>query len=319
MPIERFEVVTRTPDVAHQVLNDVYNADRPMSFKATGTDLEFGLRSNLAGVLSTDRLRHSMQARALADPFPSFITARVLRGTLRFTSGGEDARLRSGDVVRYPTEAPLDCEWADLDMELIRLPLDTIDAVAAQENDVASGVRFYSMRAVSPAGAQRWVALSRYVHELLAGPNSPAEAPLVAQRLADLVAATALAVFPNSVMTLTHRPSVGDIGPSWTRRAADFMDAHAMEPISVTDVARAAGVTSRALQLAFRRYYGTTPGEYLRRVRLERAHLDLQAADPTAGTTVKAIAARWGFAQPDRFAALYRARFGNPPSQTLRG
>jgi AraC-like DNA-binding protein len=221
--------------------------------------------------------------------------------------------------VRYPTEAPLDCEWADLDMELIRLPLDTIDAVAAQENDVASGVRFYSMRAVSPAGAQRWVALSRYVHELLAGPNSPAEAPLVAQRLADLIAATALAVFPNSVMTLGHGPSVGDIGPSWTRRAADFMDAHAMEPISVTDIARAAGVTSRALQFAFRRYYGTTPGEYLRRVRLERAHLDLQAADPTAGTTVKAIAARWGFAQPDRFAALYRARFGNPPSQTLRG
>ena len=32
-------------------------------------------------------------------------------------------RLRAGDVVRYPTEAGLHCEWADLDLELIRLPL----------------------------------------------------------------------------------------------------------------------------------------------------------------------------------------------------
>ena len=96
MPIERFEVVTRTPDIAHQALNDVYNADRPMSFKATGTDLEFGLRSHLAGVVSTDRLRHSMEARAVTAPFPSLITARVLRGTLRFTSGGEDAPAARG-------------------------------------------------------------------------------------------------------------------------------------------------------------------------------------------------------------------------------
>ena len=67
-------------------------------------------------------------------------------------------------------------------------------------------MRFHSMRAASPADAQRWIALSRYVHELLVGPNSPAEAPLVAQRLADLVAATALTVFPNSIMTLARAP-----------------------------------------------------------------------------------------------------------------
>ena len=102
MPIERFEVVTRTPDVAHQVLNDVYNADRPMSFTATGTELEFGLRSNLAGVVSTDRLRHSMEARATRPRSPSLITARVLRGKMRFASGGEDVRL----ALRRPGALP---------------------------------------------------------------------------------------------------------------------------------------------------------------------------------------------------------------------
>ena len=317
MPIERFEVATRVPDVAHQVLNDVYNADRPMSFSATSTDLEFRLRSNLAGAVSTDTLRHSMAARAMTAPFPSLITARVTRGRLRFTSGDEDVRLRPGDLVRYPTDDGLECEWADVELELIRLPQETVDAIGAQETDEAARVRFYSMQAASPADAQHWIALSRYVHDLLTGPDSPAEAPIVAQRLADLVAATALRVFPNSIMALAYATG-SDIGSSWTGRAAEFMEAHAMEPITMADVARAAGITPRTLQLAFRRYYDMTPREYLRRVRLERAHRDLQAADPTAGATVKAIAARWGFAQPDRFAALYRTRFGVPPSRTLR-
>jgi len=319
MPIERFEVTTQEPDVAHQVLNDVYNADRAMKFSATRADLEFTLRSSLAGVVSSDRLRHSMAARAATAPFPSLITARVLRGTLRFASGGEDVRLGPGELVRYPTEAGLECEWDDLDMELIRLPMDVINAVAAQESGEASGVRFHSMQPVSAAGAQRWITLTRYVQALLAGPDSPAEAPIVAQRLADLVAASALTVFPNSIMTLAHAPAVGDPGPFSTRRAAEFMHAHASEPITMTDIARAAGVTTRALQLAFRRYHDATPREYLRQLRLERAHADLQAADPTTGTTVKAIAAQWGFAQPDRFSALYRARFGVAPGRTLRG
>ena len=57
---------------------------------------------------------------------------------------------------------------------------------------------------------------------------------------------------------------------------------------------------------------------YLRQVRLDRAHQDLLAADPTAGITVAAIARRWGFSRPDRFAAAYRTAYGRPPRHTLR-
>jgi transcriptional regulator GlxA family with amidase domain len=57
---------------------------------------------------------------------------------------------------------------------------------------------------------------------------------------------------------------------------------------------------------------------YLRRIRLERAHHELLAADP-ARTTVTAVASRWGFASPSRFTACYRAAFGTLPSLTLQG
>lgn len=80
---------------------------------------------------------------------------------------------------------------------------------------------------------------------------------------------------------------------------------------------RAQGPRSR--QLAFRRHRDSTPLEYLRRVRLERADRDLQTGDPTRGDRVEAIAARWGFAHPGRFSVLYREHYGRSPSATLRG
>ncbi|MBV9820387.1 MAG: helix-turn-helix domain-containing protein [Solirubrobacterales bacterium] len=57
---------------------------------------------------------------------------------------------------------------------------------------------------------------------------------------------------------------------------------------------------------------------YLRRVRLEAAHRELQAADGSDGVTLGAVGRRWGFAKPGRFAGAYRVVDGQPPSRTLR-
>ncbi|MGY1732142.1 hypothetical protein ACI798_11550 [Geodermatophilus sp. SYSU D01045] len=52
-------------------------------------------------------------------------------------------------------------------------------------------------------------------------------------------------------MTPDHLPGGGAVAPVVVRRAVAFIDGHASLPISVTDVAHAAGVGPRALQLAF--------------------------------------------------------------------
>ncbi|WP_222710323.1 helix-turn-helix transcriptional regulator [Quadrisphaera setariae] len=100
--------------------------------------------------------------------------------------------------------------------------------------------------------------------------------------------------------------------------AVAFIEAHTSLPITASDVARAAGVGPRALQLAFHRHLDTTPMTYLRRVRLAGAHRELVAADASAGDTGAAIAHRWGFASQDRFATAYRHEHGVLPSRTLR-
>jgi AraC-like DNA-binding protein len=84
----------------------------------------------------------------------------------------------------------------------------------------------------------------------------------------------------------------------------------------LTDIAAVIGVTPRSVQYTFRRRLGTTPLEYLRKVRLNRAHRDLRAADPAVDTVME-IADRWRFGHPGRFSMAFKAAFGTPPSRTL--
>ncbi|MEU2007723.1 helix-turn-helix transcriptional regulator [Nocardia sp. NPDC019302] len=109
----------------------------------------------------------------------------------------------------------------------------------------------------------------------------------------------------------------GNSTPRPIRLAEQLIIDHAHEMLTVTDVAEAVGLSVRSLQEGFRRYLDTTPTARLREARLVGVHNALAAADPTK-TTVAAVAADWGFWHLGRFSALYRRRWGVPPSVTLR-
>jgi transcriptional regulator GlxA family with amidase domain len=115
----------------------------------------------------------------------------------------------------------------------------------------------------------------------------------------------------------TNSARRGKTRPPVLRHAVEFIDENANLDIGLNDIAAAVHVTPRTLQYVFRRHLDSTPLEYLRRVRLLRAHRDLQAADPTVDT-VTAIAGRWGFTHAGRFSVAYKRVFGTAPSATLR-
>lgn len=60
-----------------------------------------------------------------------------------------------------------------------------------------------------------------------------------------------------------------------------------------------------------------SPKRYLVLRRLHQVQRALRAAAPEAATVTE-VAMRYGFWQLGRFAVEYRARFGEPPSATLR-
>lgn len=106
--------------------------------------------------------------------------------------------------------------------------------------------------------------------------------------------------------------------PRHLRRAVEYAFEHLDSELSLADLAHASGAAPRTLTKWFRICYGVGPMTFVRNARLERVREELQRAHPCADT-VADVAARWGFHDPSRFSRLYRRRFGELPSITLRG
>lgn len=104
--------------------------------------------------------------------------------------------------------------------------------------------------------------------------------------------------------------------PRHVKRAIEFMAANLSQSINAEDIARAAGVSVRALQAGFQRFRDSTPLAHLRQLRLEAVRRELT----TAGCdriSISDVARRYGFTHMGRFSLLYREAFGELPTKTL--
>ncbi|MGE4408965.1 MAG: AraC family transcriptional regulator [Sphingobium sp.] len=105
------------------------------------------------------------------------------------------------------------------------------------------------------------------------------------------------------------------IAPACVRRAEAFIHSDYAEPLTLANIATAAGVPPRTLLASFRKFRETSPIRYLRDVRLDAARTAL--CNGTANTIADAATSA-GLFHFGRFAQDYAERFGELPSQTLR-
>ncbi|MGO2111285.1 MAG: AraC family transcriptional regulator [Pseudoclavibacter sp.] len=146
------------------------------------------------------------------------------------------------------------------------------------------------------------------------GSRGPFPRPL-ARQLREQVVTTMWLSVPNNHTDDIHRLSGTSKSPA-VQQAIDLIAAEDRAEYTVPDLARAVHIGVRALEMGFRREVDETPLHYLQRARLERANDDLRNLGPS-DATVTEIAQRWGFDHLGRFAARYRVRFGELPSETL--
>jgi AraC-like DNA-binding protein len=276
-------------------------------------------RTSLTSAAHLDQVSFAMSLDIAAAPIGVLIFNDLKSGRVRHGSDREDRSYGSGQVYlagqpEHPRTATIQdavAELAVIDPALVTQLADTTQGRAPRP------VRFTSYEPVSPQAAAQWRVTYAYVRDtVLASPDAAAE-PLVAAGVARLLVATALAAFPNNALTDPTIEDRHDAHPATLRRAVAFIDENAHLDVTVADVAAAASVTIRAVQLAFQRHMGISPMEYLRRVRLDHARQDLMRAGPGGGLTVTAVAYRWGFRSSSRFAAAYRRAYGVSPSHTL--
>lgn len=103
--------------------------------------------------------------------------------------------------------------------------------------------------------------------------------------------------------------------PNWLERARDFLHEHYAEPIQLSQLAAAIDVHPVTLARAFRRRYGETVGEYLRRLRIEAAcrHMTETRA------TLAEVALAAGFYDQSHFTRLFHRITGLTPAEYRAG
>ncbi|OWV69774.1 AraC family transcriptional regulator [Rhizobium sp. N122] len=141
--------------------------------------------------------------------------------------------------------------------------------------------------------------------------HSPIAMSNLIQAFADLV----VRLVPHRLSHLLDK-KIHLIAPRHVRRAMEFMHANIAQPLTMQSVAEAAGISIRALEVGFRAFKGTTPSAYLRTIRLQAVREDLR--DPSNRQPLRDICLKWGFFHLGRFAATYRAAYGENPSDTRR-
>ena len=320
VPVERAELVTKDMDLIAELIRDLHVEHEAAFSCPDPAQVDGRVRSVTAHGLTAAVVRYGgFEYSAEVEPVnpPMAVVCTGNSGVI--TTAREDLRLARGDVFMTPVDLPSVTAVDEGDYATLRVPWTAVGSVAeAVTGAPAADLRFEAMAPVSADRQHMFARTAELVCGQLVTSGAAGIYPLVLQELTRLTAVAFLATFPNTTMTSSYLPGPGWVAPAAARRAAVFIESHAGQPITLDQIAAAAGVTGRALQYAFRRHFGTTPTGYLRRIRLERAHAALGDADPASDVTVAVIARRWGWASHSQFTAAYQKRFGVSPSHTLR-
>jgi AraC-like DNA-binding protein len=253
-------------------------------------------------------------------------------------SGGATIRCGAQTVESHPLLAsmpspsePLSMRWAEgsphlivrLDREALRTRLEGLLQSSVDRPLVFSlGV---DLTAPSIRGI---VGLIDYLRTAIDHGTFAPERGLLAEQAESHLLTALLLAMPHNYSTHLAGDTAERASRPWTvlprvvRQAQEFMAAHSSLPITLAEVCAHVGVSARSLQLTFREGTGQSPMAWLRDLRLDRvrAELSCQAGAPRwqGAPKVAEIAGRYGFFHLGHFAAHYRARFGEPPSETAR-
>ena len=312
MGVKRSEFSTTDPDAARELMSAAY-VDVKLRVSGSMENLLLEHVRHDLGPVRLDSVHHTLTTDYVAGPLGCVQIGRVLDHTMMYETDGDERHYGPGEVFLAaqpdkPFTARNDrarCELTGLDLSLL---------AELTDEPPLDAVRRFQATALPADRADYWQRTVTYAKSTLSRPG--AEAPLVLDSLRRLLASAALTAFDRAVVFDVPRDRA-DATPATVRRAVAYLDANPHSEIGVADAARAAHVTVRALQLAFRRHLDTTPMAYLRQVRMDRVHADLTASDPDK-TTVTDVTARWGFHAAGRFSADYLRTYGEHPRDTLR-
>ena len=125
-----------------------------------------------------------------------------------------------------------------------------------------------------------------------------------------LIAAEGLALQMIAELAREAEPRETGAEPPWLVVAEDLIRESVNRPFTIAEIAQAAGVSATTLARVYRRRYGCTIGERIRKLRIEAAARALVETD----ATLSVVALSAGFYDQSHFSNVFRKHMGLTPS-----
>jgi AraC-like DNA-binding protein len=313
------EVRTTDVDEATDALGRVYVAAEltPMGTKSVN------MRMNALELplLTAGYLGFGAHITIRADDVTAYYIDAPLTGSaVSMWRDGGLVKTTTGSVAVFTPGTPCALDWSgDCGQICLKVsePQMRRQLEAMLNRPVQKRITFARQLNLNTTAANDWYQLVRLLAREVGQPGGLLNHRLALESLQLLLIQGLLQIHPhNYTEALTEGAHAASAAIA--KRAIDLLHANPETPWTTAELARATGVSARALQRSFGRADHPSPMNYLRRLRLQRVHAELAASCP-GSATVTMIAGRWGFTHFGRFASQYRQLFGETPSETLRG
>ena len=270
--------------------------------------------------LSLNYMEYGACTRIEPGELASFYLLQIpLTGSAQIANGRDSYSSDQGAAAVLNPHRPTSMIWGEgVRQLLVQIDRDAMqkhlgDLLGTPQRDPLKFTGAMNMR--SGTGAMLRQLVMHLVAEIDAGRSSFGKTGLMNRQLESTLMTGLVEALDSNYASLLGRPASA-AAPHRLRLAEEYIEANLDQPLTLEEIAAAAGTTLRSLQIAFRDFRGTTPMTFLRDLRLDRVHRDLMAPGPD--TTVTDVATACGFSHLGRFSQAYRARFGASPSDTLR-
>ncbi|MCI5076346.1 AraC family transcriptional regulator [Oricola sp.] len=238
------------------------------------------------------------------------VVCLILQGSKVTSIGDQTVSLRRGDALLVSHDLPVVSRIieasADVPYLAVVLSLDLSLVRSLYEQVADAPVPETRRRSLSKGRAEEsWLEpLIRYF-ELM---DNPLDARVLGPSIRREIHYRLLV---SSIGTMLRDLLVADSHASRVAKAIRKVRAEFRSPLSVTDLARTAGMSASSFHEHFRTVTGTTPLQYQKDLRL----IEAKALLVDRSRTVSQVAFAVGYESPTHFSRDYSRKFGLPPSR----
>lgn len=307
---------SRDLDETRRLVTDVFCAHRLQV--RSGSSLDYQHSYLNTGRLSFSQISYGAEVNIRPDTLGFYLIQLPLSGQDRQRVDGQEVCSHHCFGSVHGPDVQLEMNWSsDCRKLAVRIERAALEQHACSlfGQGPERALRFYPGMNLDHPACVAWRNTARHMFGELQRSPQLFDLPLIRVQFEQTLMTALLSWQPNNFLNSAAQQTPR-ILPRHAKLAADFIQAHPEQPITIETLAAVCGVSGRTLFAGFAKFMGMSPMRYLRDVRLERVRQDL--LDPSQPRSVTQIATRWGFYQLGRMASDYRKRFAEGPRDTLQ-